>query len=150
MLWRPGRESHCGMRVRRRVEGARRAGLPHLGRDEQSRRRIRRGVEPGRQSTCEPTYHVHQNTGGEEAVMFVSQPVDGVIYVGQHRDPMIGLRLPKAEIASLDRWAKANGCTRSEAIRRTIITDCERGKTREVRGLCSSPHHERRSASMCY
>jgi len=33
------------------------------------------------------------------------------------RDPMIGLRLPKAEIASLDRWAKANGFTRSEAIR---------------------------------
>jgi hypothetical protein len=33
------------------------------------------------------------------------------------RDPMIGLRLPKAEIASLDRWAKANGLTRSEAIR---------------------------------
>jgi len=27
----------------------------------------------------------------------------------QGRDPMIGLRLPKAEIACLDKWAKANG-----------------------------------------
>jgi Ribbon-helix-helix protein, copG family len=33
------------------------------------------------------------------------------------RDPMIGLRLPKDEIARLDEWAKTNGCTRSEAIR---------------------------------
>ena len=32
-------------------------------------------------------------------------------------DPMIGLRLSKKEIARLDRWAKANGYTRSEAIR---------------------------------
>jgi metal-responsive CopG/Arc/MetJ family transcriptional regulator len=30
---------------------------------------------------------------------------------------MIGLRLPKADIARLDEWAKANGYTRSEAIR---------------------------------
>jgi len=36
------------------------------------------------------------------------------------RDPMIGLRLPKAEIASLDKWANAQGCSRSEAIRRLI------------------------------
>jgi Ribbon-helix-helix protein, copG family len=36
------------------------------------------------------------------------------------RDPMIGLRLPKDEIAKLDKWAKANGYTRSEAIRRLI------------------------------
>ena len=33
------------------------------------------------------------------------------------RDPMIGLRLSKKEIARLDRWAKANGYTRSQAIR---------------------------------
>jgi len=33
---------------------------------------------------------------------------------------MIGLRLPKEEIASIDRWAKTQGCTRSEAIRRLI------------------------------
>ena len=33
------------------------------------------------------------------------------------RDPMIGLRLPKDEIARLDKWAKANGYTRSELIR---------------------------------
>jgi hypothetical protein len=33
------------------------------------------------------------------------------------RNPMIGLRLPKDEIARLDNWAKANGYTRSEAIR---------------------------------
>ena len=33
------------------------------------------------------------------------------------RDPMIGLRLSKEETARLDRWAKANGYTRSEAIR---------------------------------
>jgi hypothetical protein len=33
------------------------------------------------------------------------------------RDPMIGLRLSKAEIARLDKWAKVNGYTRSEAIR---------------------------------
>jgi Ribbon-helix-helix protein, copG family len=36
------------------------------------------------------------------------------------RDPMIGLRLPKDDIARLDKWAKANGCTRSEAIRALI------------------------------
>jgi predicted DNA-binding protein len=30
---------------------------------------------------------------------------------------MIGLRLPKEETARLDKWAKANGYTRSEAIR---------------------------------
>jgi hypothetical protein len=33
----------------------------------------------------------------------------------------IGLRLPKAEIASLDKRAKANGYTRSEAIRVLIL-----------------------------
>jgi Ribbon-helix-helix protein, copG family len=33
------------------------------------------------------------------------------------QDPIIGLRLPQAEIASLDKWAKAQGYTRSEAIR---------------------------------
>jgi predicted DNA-binding protein len=33
------------------------------------------------------------------------------------RDPIIGLRLPKEETARLDKWAKANGYTRSEAIR---------------------------------
>jgi Ribbon-helix-helix protein, copG family len=36
------------------------------------------------------------------------------------QDPIVGLRLPKAEIASLDKWAKANGYTRSEAIRLLI------------------------------
>ncbi len=36
------------------------------------------------------------------------------------RDPMIGLRLPKDEIARLDAWAKVNSCTRSEAIRMLI------------------------------
>ena len=30
---------------------------------------------------------------------------------------MIGLRLSKEETAKLDRWAKANGYTRSQAIR---------------------------------
>ena len=35
-------------------------------------------------------------------------------------DPMIGLRLPKAEIARLDKWAKANKVTRSQAIREAI------------------------------
>ena len=34
---------------------------------------------------------------------------------------MIGLRLPKAEIASLDKWATANGYTRSEAIRMLVF-----------------------------
>jgi predicted DNA-binding protein len=33
---------------------------------------------------------------------------------------MIGLRLPKGDIARLDKWAKANGCTRSQAIRTLI------------------------------
>jgi metal-responsive CopG/Arc/MetJ family transcriptional regulator len=33
---------------------------------------------------------------------------------------MIGLRLPKADTARLDKWAKANGFTRSEAIRELI------------------------------
>ena len=35
-------------------------------------------------------------------------------------DPMIGLRLSKAEIARLDKWAKANKVTRSQAIREAI------------------------------
>jgi metal-responsive CopG/Arc/MetJ family transcriptional regulator len=35
-------------------------------------------------------------------------------------DPMIGLRLSKTEIARLDKWAKARGLTRSEAIREAI------------------------------
>jgi predicted DNA-binding protein len=33
---------------------------------------------------------------------------------------MIGLRLPKDEIARLDKWAKAMRCTRSELIRGLI------------------------------
>jgi Ribbon-helix-helix protein, copG family len=33
---------------------------------------------------------------------------------------MIGLRLPKADIARLDDWARAMGCTRSELIRGLI------------------------------
>lgn len=33
---------------------------------------------------------------------------------------MIGLRLPKEETVRLDKWAKANGYTRSEAIRAFI------------------------------
>jgi hypothetical protein len=33
------------------------------------------------------------------------------------RNPMIGLRLSKEHTARLDKWAKANGYTRSEAIR---------------------------------
>lgn len=41
------------------------------------------------------------------------------------RDPMIGLRLPKRATARLDKWAKAGGYTRSEAIRVLI----ERGLT---------------------
>jgi Ribbon-helix-helix protein, copG family len=36
------------------------------------------------------------------------------------RDPMIGLRLPKADIARLDEWTKAIGVTRSELIRGLI------------------------------
>ncbi len=43
---------------------------------------------------------------------------------------MIGLRLPKEEIARLDKWAKANRCTRSEAIRVLI----ERGMASTARG----------------
>jgi hypothetical protein len=35
-------------------------------------------------------------------------------------DPMIGLRLSKVETARLDKWAKANGFTRSQAIRELI------------------------------
>jgi predicted DNA-binding protein len=35
-------------------------------------------------------------------------------------DPMIGLRLSVDEIARLDRWAKANKVTRSQAIREAI------------------------------
>jgi hypothetical protein len=38
---------------------------------------------------------------------------------------MIGLRLPKAKIASLDKWAKPNGYTRSEAIRVLILRSLE-------------------------
>jgi hypothetical protein len=36
------------------------------------------------------------------------------------RDPMIGLRLSKADIVRLDEWAKAMGCTRSDVIRQLI------------------------------
>jgi Ribbon-helix-helix protein, copG family len=36
------------------------------------------------------------------------------------KDPLIAARLPLKMIAALDRWAKANSATRSEAIRRLI------------------------------
>jgi predicted DNA-binding protein len=36
------------------------------------------------------------------------------------QDPVIALRLPKDEIARLDKWAKAQGLTRSEAVRKAI------------------------------
>ena len=42
-------------------------------------------------------------------------------------DPMIGLRLSKEETAKLDQWAKANGYTRSQAIRVLV----ERGLPRD-------------------
>jgi metal-responsive CopG/Arc/MetJ family transcriptional regulator len=41
---------------------------------------------------------------------------------------MIGLRLPKDQIAAFDEWAKTNGCTRSEAIR-VLIERALRRKT---------------------
>jgi Ribbon-helix-helix protein, copG family len=44
------------------------------------------------------------------------------------RDPMIGLRLSTDEIARLDRWAKANKLTRSQAIREAIRVLVESGR----------------------
>jgi hypothetical protein len=43
-------------------------------------------------------------------------------------DPVIGLRLPKEEIVRLDRWAKANGYTRSQAIRALIAQGMQPAK----------------------
>jgi Ribbon-helix-helix protein, copG family len=40
--------------------------------------------------------------------------------------PMIGVRLPKEETTRLDKWAKANGYSRSEAIR-VLIKQATRG-----------------------
>jgi Ribbon-helix-helix protein, copG family len=58
--------------------------------------------------------HAAPNLGcATKSIYHAGQPATG-------RDPMISMRLPKAEIASLDKWAKAQSCTRSEAIRRLI------------------------------
>jgi hypothetical protein len=50
-------------------------------------------------------------------------PVHGKRSVGRPpagQDPVVALRLPKDQIARLDKWAKAQGYTRSEAIRKAI------------------------------
>ena len=36
------------------------------------------------------------------------------------KDPIVGARFPEGAIAQIDAWAKANGTTRSEAIRRLV------------------------------
>lgn len=36
------------------------------------------------------------------------------------KSPIVGVRVPKAELARLDQWAHARGSTRSEAIRDMI------------------------------
>jgi hypothetical protein len=38
------------------------------------------------------------------------------------RDPLVGIRLPKDQIAAIDRLAKGEGIQRSEMIRRLIAT----------------------------
>ena len=49
------------------------------------------------------------------------------------RDPMIGLRLPKNDIARLDKQATKMGCTRSEAIRRAIEQWLQYGRPEPAR-----------------
>jgi hypothetical protein len=45
------------------------------------------------------------------------------------RDPMIGLRAGKQLTAAIDAWAKRNGVTRSEAIRRLVEIGLAGGRT---------------------
>jgi Ribbon-helix-helix protein, copG family len=54
------------------------------------------------------------------------------------QDPIIGLRLPKDEIARLDKWAKSNGYTRSKAIRVLIergLPAARKSRLRPPRGF---------------
>jgi len=53
--------------------------------------------------------------------------------------PLVGARFPKSEIARIDRWAAANGTSRSEAIRR-LVTDALAAHNEKPKG------HEKRMA----
>jgi hypothetical protein len=61
--------------------------------------------------------------------------------------PLIGLRLSKEETARLDRWAKANGYTRSEAIRvlieRGLPRDPDQKNSADLALVLGRPGHRR-------
>ena len=44
------------------------------------------------------------------------------------KDPLIGARFPEASIAAIDAWAKTQGTTRSDAIRRLVELGLKKGK----------------------
>jgi hypothetical protein len=44
------------------------------------------------------------------------------------KDPHVAARMPPQLTAEVDAWAKANGMTRSEALRRLIVIGLEHGK----------------------
>lgn len=43
------------------------------------------------------------------------------------RDPLVGVRFPHDVIKAIDAWAKAEGLSRSEAIRRLVETGLKKG-----------------------
>jgi len=47
------------------------------------------------------------------------------------RDPIVGIRLPPAEIAAVDKLAKADGVKRSEMVRRLLLAGIASYKGRE-------------------
>ena len=58
---------------------------------------------------------------------------------------MIGLRLPKEETARLDQWAKANGYTRTEAIRAMIERGLRGDPDQPIFGYSANPPAKNRS-----
>jgi hypothetical protein len=45
----------------------------------------------------------------------------------------VGLRIPKDDLAAVDAWAKANGCSRAEAIRRLTKLGLLVGRDRDLK-----------------
>ena len=49
------------------------------------------------------------------------------------RSPIVGLRLPPAELAAVDKLAKADGVKRSEMVRRLLLAGIEAHKPQKPR-----------------
>ena len=59
-------------------------------------------------------------------VALLSVPASAADYSPWRRDPMIGGRVPRATIDAMDKWAKANELTRSEAMGQLIEAGLKR------------------------